>query len=117
MILKPVEPKKRRSRTAESIGRMLPAESALFRLSRTFHVRPPSRDRSTPTPVEPVSPSPVRAKRIDWFGSPFRGKTAIDPVFREFVGPKSVSGSQFGPWEVGVRKLVALKMPPDAPPA
>jgi hypothetical protein len=69
-----------------------------------------------PTPGEPVSPSPVAAKTIDWPGSLLRPKTAMPPMLIPEVGPKSVSGMYVGPPAAVVRKFVVYQMPPEAPP-
>src|SRR4051812_40740468 len=68
--------------------------SELSVLSRRVQVAPPSVERRKPTPWLPTSPSPVAAKTTDWFGSLFRGKTAIEPMLMAKLGPKSVSGTQ-----------------------
>ena len=54
---------------------------------------------------------------IDWCGSPFRAKTAIEPMLIAYDGPKSVSGIQVGPFGLVVRKLVVFQTPPLAPAA
>ena len=54
---------------------------------------------------------------IDWLGSLFRPKTAIEPMLSPEVGPKSVSGIQVGPFGLVVRKLVVFQTPPLAPAA
>ena len=56
------------------------------------------------------------ANRIDWFGSLFRGTTAIELMCRPNVGPKSVSGTYVGPSGSVVRKSVVFQMPPEAAP-
>src|SRR5215212_1464483 len=42
---------------------------------------------------------------------------AIDPTLIAPLGPKSVSGTQFGPSGLRVRKFVVRQTPPDAPAA
>ena len=59
----------------------------------------------------PVSPSPVAAKMIDWFGSLLRPKTAMPPMLMPKVGPKSVSGIVGRPVRVGRQEVGRL---PDA---
>src|SRR4051794_34033523 len=113
--LKAVLPRKRWSRPGSLTGRMLPALSELVVLSRSRQVRPPSIERKKPTPGEPVSPSPVATKTIDWLGSLLRPKTAMLPVLRLLPGPRSVSGIQVGPLPSVVRKLVVFQTPPEAP--
>src|SRR3954452_13079905 len=54
---------------------------------------------------------------IDWCGSLFRPKTAIEPMLIPNVGPKSVSGIQVGPAGSLVRKLLVFQTPPLAPAA
>src|SRR5262249_36640673 len=115
--LNDVIPIKVRSRCAELIGRRLPLESTLFKLSYRFQVAPPSCEIRKPTPGVPVSPSPVAAMMSDWLGSWFRPKTVILPMLMALVGPKSVSGIQTGPEGLVVRKLVVSQTPPLAPAA
>ena len=85
-------------------------------LSSRLQVAPPSFEIRKPTPGLPVSPSPVAATTIDWLGSLLRPKTAMPPMFRPLVGPKSVSGMYVGPCGEVVRKLFVFQMPPLAPP-
>ena len=61
--------------------------------------------------------SPVAAMMIDVFGSPFELKTAIEPMLRALLGPKSVSGIQVGPFGSFVRKFDVFQTPPLAPAA
>ena len=64
-----VLPTNSRLRSGESIGKRFPFESTLLVLSYRFQVAPPSWEIKKPTPGVPVSPSPVAAMMIDWFGS------------------------------------------------
>jgi hypothetical protein len=86
-------PTKTWSRRGSEIASGLPAVSTLVVLSSSVQVAPPSSERRMPTPDELVSPSPVAAKTIDWLGSLLRGETAMAPMLREKVGPKSVRGT------------------------
>src|SRR5262245_8693313 len=103
------------SRWGELNGSGAPFASTLTVLSSSVHVMPPSSERRNPTPVLPVSPSPVEAKTIDCFESLLRAMTAMLPMFSENVGPKSVTGMYVGPFGSVVRKLVVFQMPPLAP--
>src|SRR4051794_8580875 len=101
---------------APLIGRgVTPSASEVGRLSSKVQVAPPSIDRRKPTPGEFESPSPVAAKMIVCRGSLFLGKTAMEPMLSELVGPKSVRGIQVGPIEAVVRKFVVFQTPPLAP--
>src|SRR4051812_1903394 len=132
MIFEMAAPAKRWSRLAELILAILSGSfglaglvaSTLLVLSSTCQVRPPSIERRKPTPGDPVEPataglkrsiSPVPTKMIDWLGSLLRPKTAMLPVLRLLVGPKSVSGMYVGPWGSLVRKLDVFQTPPEAP--
>src|SRR4051812_3621695 len=118
--LKELVPRKTWSRSPELIGSGAPWASTLALESSRVQVDPPSIERRNPTPrliedwkvAPPLSPSPypVDAKMIDLLGSLLRPKTAMEPMLRLKVGPRSVRGTQVGPLGSVVRKFRVFQM-------